>query len=63
LVTEDFVWGLGQHGRVAAPVPAVDQAADGDHRIIDARDAAVTDGLAGDDFERTVTELEPLTMD
>jgi hypothetical protein len=47
----DLVGGFGPGEGVAAPVPGLDEGADGGYEVFDAGVAAASDGLAADDAE------------
>ncbi len=50
---------LGPLEGLASFVPRVDEAADGDDQLLDAGEAAPTDGLLGDDPEEDLDHVEP----
>jgi hypothetical protein len=56
---EDFVGGLRPDERVAAIVPAVDEAANGAHQVLDGGEAAAADGLARDDAKEDLHQVQP----
>ena len=56
---QDFVGGFGPDERVAAFVPAVDEGLDGGDQVFDPGEGAAADGLAGDDAEEDLHEVEP----
>jgi hypothetical protein len=56
---EDLVGGLGPDERLAAVVPAVDEGTDLDHQLADGGEGAAVDGLAFDDPEPDLDEIEP----
>ncbi len=56
---DDRVGVLGPDERFAAFVPAVDEAADGVDEFADGVEAAAADGLAGDDPEEDLDEVQP----
>ena len=58
-VVEEVVGGLGPDERVAAFVPAVDERTDGGDQLFDAAEAAAADGLAGDDREEDLDQVQP----
>src|SRR6188472_4479923 len=58
-VVEEVVGGLGPDERVAAFVPALNEPFDGGDQLFDAAEAAAADGLAGDDREEDLDQVQP----
>jgi len=58
-MVEQVVGGLGPDERVAALVPTVDERTDRSDQVFDAAEAAATDGLAGDDREEHLDQVQP----
>jgi len=56
---QDGVDVLGPDERFAALIPAVDEAADGIDELADGVEAAAADGLAGDDSEEDLHQVQP----
>ena len=56
---QDLVGGLRPGERVAALVPAVDEGPDRADELRDTREGATADGLAGDDPEERLDQVEP----
>jgi hypothetical protein len=53
------VGGLGPDDWVLAVVPAVDELTDLDHEVADGAEAAAVDGLALDDSEPDLDQIQP----
>src|SRR5690242_15909931 len=56
---QDGVGVFGPEERFAALVPAVDERADGLDEVADGVEAAAADGLAGDDPEEDLHQVQP----
>ncbi len=56
---QDLVGGLGPDERVAAVVPAVDERADRGDEFLDAGEGSASDGLASDDPEEHLDQVQP----
>ena len=58
-LVEDLVRGLGPDEGLLAVVPAVDEGADLGHQVADGGEAAAADGLAFDDAEPDLDQVQP----
>src|SRR5205085_9171499 len=56
---EDRVGVLGPGKRPGVVVPVIDEGADGDDEFLDGGEGAAADGLAGDDREEALHQVEP----